>query len=383
MPSPHWRQPWVLRSNPAAVVSLHRAEQHGVADDQRRAALVALVRRRGGPGCRRSRRGPRARWTRAGRRGRRRGPGSAVSCRRETLPFAPAAAMVFPSIEFAVFFPPVLALSWALMPRPRLWKPFILAAQLRLLRGGEPEVLPAAGRASRSATRPAATLDRPHATTRAPQARIVGDRGRARPARPRASSSTTASSPRTSNDLLDSVGLGLPLPLLTIALPVGLSFFTFQAISYTVDVYRGLCERAQDDRRRALPELLPAPRRRPDRPRARVPAAARRRRATRADVAVGTGVFLIGARAWSRRSSSPTSWRATSSTRCSRCPRPTARPTCWLAIYGYAAQIYCDFSGYTDIAIGLALLMGFVFPRNFDSPVLARRASATSGGAGT
>jgi D-alanyl-lipoteichoic acid acyltransferase DltB (MBOAT superfamily) len=39
-----------------------------------------------------------------------------------------------------------------------------------------------------------------------------------------------------------------------------------------------------------------------------------------------------------------------------------------LAVYGYAAQIYCDFSGYTDIAIGLALLMGFVFPRNFDRP---------------
>jgi alginate O-acetyltransferase complex protein AlgI len=36
--------------------------------------------------------------------------------------------MVFPSFEFAFFFPVVLALSWALMPRPRLWKPFVLAA---------------------------------------------------------------------------------------------------------------------------------------------------------------------------------------------------------------------------------------------------------------
>jgi alginate O-acetyltransferase complex protein AlgI len=42
------------------------------------------------------------------------------------------------------------------------------------------------------------------------------------------------------------------------------------------------------------------------------------------------------------------------------------------ALYGYAAQIYCDFSGYTDIAIGLALLMGFIFPRNFDRPYSAR-----------
>ena len=42
-----------------------------------------------------------------------------------------------------------------------------------------------------------------------------------------------------------------------------------------------------------------------------------------------------------------------------------------LAAYGYAAQIYCDFSGYTDMAIGLALLMGFVFPQNFRSPYRA------------
>ena len=42
-----------------------------------------------------------------------------------------------------------------------------------------------------------------------------------------------------------------------------------------------------------------------------------------------------------------------------------------LAAYGYAAQIYCDFSGYTDMAIGLALLMGFVFPQNFNSPYRA------------
>jgi len=41
------------------------------------------------------------------------------------------------------------------------------------------------------------------------------------------------------------------------------------------------------------------------------------------------------------------------------------------AVYGYAAQIYCDFSGYTDIAIGCALLLGYRFPRNFDAPYMA------------
>ncbi len=53
-----------------------------------------------------------------------------------------------------------------------------------------------------------------------------------------------------------------------------------------------------------------------------------------------------------------------------------------LAIYGYAAQIYCDFSGYTSIAIGCALLLGYRFPRNFNAPIPPppRR---TSGAAGT
>ena len=59
-----------------------------------------------------------------------------------------------------------------------------------------------------------------------------------------------------------------------------------------------------------------------------------------------------------------------------------ARRTCWLAAYAYTAQIYCDFSGYTDMAIGLALLMGYVFPQNFTRPYRAT-ASATSGAAGT
>ena len=44
-----------------------------------------------------------------------------------------------------------------------------------------------------------------------------------------------------------------------------------------------------------------------------------------------------------------------------------------MAAYAYAAQIFCDFSGYTDIAIGLALLIGFVFPQNFDSPYRSTR----------
>jgi D-alanyl-lipoteichoic acid acyltransferase DltB (MBOAT superfamily) len=52
-------------------------------------------------------------------------------------------------------------------------------------------------------------------------------------------------------------------------------------------------------------------------------------------------------------------------------PQAYAAPDVALAAYAYTAQIYCDFSGYTDMAIGLALLMGFVFPQNFRSPYRA------------
>ena len=52
-------------------------------------------------------------------------------------------------------------------------------------------------------------------------------------------------------------------------------------------------------------------------------------------------------------------------------PDAYAAPDLWLAAYAYTAQIYCDFSGYTDMAIGLALLLGYVFPQNFRSPYRA------------
>ena len=52
-------------------------------------------------------------------------------------------------------------------------------------------------------------------------------------------------------------------------------------------------------------------------------------------------------------------------------PQAYAGPDLLIAAYAYAAQIYCDFSGYTDMAIGLALLMGFIFPQNFNSPYRA------------
>jgi alginate O-acetyltransferase complex protein AlgI len=279
----------------------------------------------------------------------------------ETLRFAPAAPMVFPSIEFAAFFPPVLAISWLLMPHPRIHRPFLLFCSYVFYAAANPKFcLLLAG----------VTLGNQAAAT-------LIDRSDS-PRRRKAIVSIAVALDLLTLGVFKYYGffaqdindlLGLPIPLVTIALPVGLSFFTFQAISYTVDVYRGLCDRVKTiDVAMYLsffPHLVAGPivRGREFLPQLTSPR-------DPAQVPIGTGVFLISlglvkkvviADFLARHVVDPTF----------AVPEAYGAPDMWLAIYCYAAQIYCDFSGYTDIAIGLALLMGYVFPRNFHSPYRA------------
>jgi D-alanyl-lipoteichoic acid acyltransferase DltB (MBOAT superfamily) len=169
--------------------------------------------------------------------------------------------------------------------------------------------------------------------------------------------------------LLDGVGLGLPLPLLTIALPVGVSFFTFQAISYTVDVYRRLIAPSSTlDVAVYLsffPHLVAGPivRAKEFLPQLEKPRDPKR-------VAVGAGLTLIALGLVKKVVLADYLARAIVDP-VFGVPQAYDAPDVLLATYAYAAQIYCDFSGYTDIAIGLALLLGFVFPQNFDNPYRA------------
>jgi D-alanyl-lipoteichoic acid acyltransferase DltB (MBOAT superfamily) len=171
------------------------------------------------------------------------------------------------------------------------------------------------------------------------------------------------------DDALNSIGLGSTLPLVQVVLPIGISFFTFQAISYVVDVYRGDTPAASLGDVAILqaffPHLVAGPIVRANEliPQLHAP------RDPRA-VLAGPGVFLIAgglvkktvvADELARRVVDPVF----------NDPASHSGPEVVLAIYGFAAQIYCDFSGYTDMAIGLALLLGFVLPQNFDRPYLA------------
>ncbi len=274
--------------------------------------------------------------------------------------------MLFPTVEFAVFFPVVLALSWALMSRPGLWKPFILAASYAFYASASWRfclLLAAVTLGNQAAAR---LIHRSGSDRR--RRRILGvaialDLGAL--AVFKYYGFFVASLDRG----LAGIGLGLPLPLLTIALPVGISFFTFQAISYVVDVKRREVEPSSTMDFAVylsfFPHLVAGP---IVRAREFLPQLAQPRDPSR--VAVGSGIALIGLGLVKKVLIGDTLARSVVDP-VFAVPESYSAPDVLLASYAYTAQIYCDFSGYTDIAIGLALLMGYVFPQNFRSPYRA------------
>jgi alginate O-acetyltransferase complex protein AlgI len=271
--------------------------------------------------------------------------------------------MLFPTVQFAIFYPLVLAASWKLMPRQQLWKPFIVVVSYLFYAYANWKfcvLLGAVTLGNQAAARLIHRTEDERQRKRIVIAAVALDLGVL------AVFKYYGFFVQDIGDVLDAVHLGLPIPLLTIALPVGVSFFTFQAISYTVDVYRRLIEPASTlDVAIYLsffPHLVAGP---IVRAREFLPQLAAPRDPTR--VAVGSGMMLIAiglvkkvvlADYLARSVVDPVFG----------VPQAYAAPDVLLASYAYAAQIYCDFSGYTDIAIGLALLMGYVFPQNFDRP---------------
>lgn len=171
------------------------------------------------------------------------------------------------------------------------------------------------------------------------------------------------------SDLLDTIGLGSPLPLLTVALPIGISFYVFQAITYVVDVKRRQVEPASTIDAAVylsfFPHLVAGPIVRASEflPQLKEPRDPNR-------VAVGAGLALVGL-GLAKKVMIADYLARTIVDPAFGVPQAYAGPDLLVAAYAYAAQIYCDFSGYTDMAIGLALLLGFVFPQNFDSPYRA------------
>lgn len=152
-----------------------------------------------------------------------------------------------------------------------------------------------------------------------------------------------------------------------IFLPVGISFFVFQSMSYTIDVYRGTLkplERWTDYLfyLSFFPQLVAGP---IVRARDFIPQIRRDVVLTRE--MFGEGVFLILAGLFKKAVISDYI-SLNFVDRIFDDPLLYSGFECLTGIYGYALQIYCDFSGYSDMAIGIALLLGFRFPKNFDAP---------------
>jgi D-alanyl-lipoteichoic acid acyltransferase DltB (MBOAT superfamily) len=160
---------------------------------------------------------------------------------------------------------------------------------------------------------------------------------------------------------------GQPVPVLHVLLPVGISFYTFQTLSYTLDVYRNQIKPLRNIWDFAFfvsffPQLVAGPIVRAS---DFIPQIPKKPFLSREDM--GRAVVLIAAGLFKKAIISDY-------ISLNYVDRIFDMPTRYsgienlLGVYGYAMQIYCDFSGYSDIAIGIALLLGYRLPPNFLSP---------------
>jgi D-alanyl-lipoteichoic acid acyltransferase DltB (MBOAT superfamily) len=175
----------------------------------------------------------------------------------------------------------------------------------------------------------------------------------------------------SANQLARALGLHHELPFVEVLLPVGISFFTFHGISYITDVYRrdvAVCRAPLD---MALymsffPQLVAGPivRAAYFLPQLARPAQEPIPYAAALMLIVGGMVKKVIIANYLATGLVDPVFAA---------PDEYGGPDLLLATYAYAVQIYCDFSAYTDIAIAVAALCGFRFPRNFNQPYRSQR----------
>ena len=175
--------------------------------------------------------------------------------------------------------------------------------------------------------------------------------------------------------LLNTIGLHASMPTLQVILPVGISFYTFLSMSYTIDVYRGELKASHRPVDFQLficyfPHLVAGPIVRASflLPQCQQPRVLKPNQVVNGVWLIAMGFFkkmVIGDRLaqvveWGFASPLP----------------PFTDLNAWLIIYAFAFQIYADFAGYTDIARGLSKIMGFELVENFRAPYLVTNPSA-------
>ena len=171
------------------------------------------------------------------------------------------------------------------------------------------------------------------------------------------------------NFLLENLGLllGTGFPRLSLALPLGISFYTFQILSYVLDVYRKKTPVQRSLLRLAtyivlFPQLVAGPIVRYE----DIQEQLQTRRETAEDFVIGLRRFAIGL---GKKVILANAMAAIADPILDSVPLPPG--TAWLGVAAYMLQIYFDFSGYSDMAIGMGRFFGFRFNENFNYPYTA------------
>jgi D-alanyl-lipoteichoic acid acyltransferase DltB (MBOAT superfamily) len=171
------------------------------------------------------------------------------------------------------------------------------------------------------------------------------------------------------NLVLSHLGASYRIPAPGVLLPVGISFFTFQAMSYTIDYYRGQVPRERSLIRFAtyvalFPQLVAGP---IERSTNLLPQLHRPPTITREDITDGLSLLIVGL----FKKVALADYLGLYTDKVFNAPAQFQAPALILASFAFGWQIYFDFSGYTDMARGIARTMGFRLMLNFNNPYLA------------
>jgi D-alanyl-lipoteichoic acid acyltransferase DltB (MBOAT superfamily) len=274
--------------------------------------------------------------------------------------------MLFPTTDFAIFFAVVFAFSWVLNPHRRAWKFFMLAASYTFYAWWDWRLVWLLALVSALAQLGAIWVEREDDERRRRRRTTVSVVALLLPLAWFKYYGFFALSLANG---FDSIGVSAPLPLLQVLLPVGISFYTFMAISYVVDVSRlEITPASWLDAFVYLsffPHLVAGPIVRGEELLPQI-----RRARDSSSIDVSRAAYLIAGGLFKKIVVS-SFLAAQIVDPVFGAPEAHSALETLFAIYGYAIVIYTDFSAYSDIAIGTALLLGFEFPENFDRPYSA------------
>ncbi len=280
--------------------------------------------------------------------------------------------MLFPTVDFAIFFVTVFAIAWAIRPYHLWWRVFLVGASWFFYGFWEPAfvLLLVGSTAINWAMGYDLSRMKDEAGRLTSSGRVLLGFGVVVNLATLGYFKYYGFFARELNDLFGTVGAGDLIPLREVTLPIAISFFTFHAISYLVDIARNDIEEPMSPLDFSLylsffPHLIAGPIVRVTEfaPQIKAPIGERLIEATPAFQLIMFGLFkkVVISSYLAKEIADPVF----------AAPGQFSAIEILVGVYAYAIQIFADFSGYTDIAIGCALLLGVRFPQNFDQPYRA------------